>query len=317
MSPTPTVSVVMATYNRRAALDRVVDALLADPGLTELVAVVDGCADGSLELLRERARRDDRLLPIWTENGGPSRAQQLGLECARGEVVVMFDDDQIAGPGLASGHARHHTAGERLVVVGYVPPPPPGPGARFMERSYAEAYERDCASWEAGEPILDVLWGGNLSLRRADLLEIGWENPGFPHRYHYDWEFGLRCAEAGFTAVFDRELFALHEYARRPDRFAMEAREQGRALRHLSDLHPAAVPAGGYARKNGVTGELQRLARRRRIAALLAGGLLAGTYVAHGARAPRLEDRLGQALWAVEAQRGMIDEDRRLRGVPA
>src|SRR3954452_25350351 len=72
-------SVVMATYNRRALLPCVLDPLLADPAAAEVVVVVDGCDDGSIEYLRERAAAEPRLKPQLIENSGAVRAQQFGV----------------------------------------------------------------------------------------------------------------------------------------------------------------------------------------------------------------------------------------------
>ncbi len=310
----PTVSVVMATYNRCAFLPRVLDALLADPGVTELVVVVDGCRDGSLELL-ERVRRDDpRVVAHWQQNAGASLAQQRGIELATGDVVLMFDDDQIAGPGLASGHAQHHADRSGLVVVGYVPPPPLEPDATFVQRDYVTAYAEDCRRFEAGAPVLEQLWGGNLSLRREDMLRVGWASNRFPHRYHYDWDFGLRCIEAGLTGVYDGSLTALHEYHRTPAQFRREAREQGRALRLLADLHPGLTDSTRYHHRGRIIGRIQRLARRPRASELIARALVAAAATLHRLHRYGLEALAGNLLWYVEAQRGAIEEHGRLTG---
>lgn len=308
----PTVSVVMATYRRRDRLPRVLDALLADPDLTEAVVVVDGSDDGSLEYLRERARSDPRIVPVWQENGGASRAQQTGVERARGDVLLMFDDDQIAGPNLAGGHARRHEGHTRLVVVGYVPPPTPGPGSSFVEREYAKAYAYDCDRFLRGAPVLDQLWGGNLSIRREDMVRIGWANPAFPHRYHYDWEFGLRCIADGMVGVYDPDLSALHEYERTSRDFAAEAREQGRALRCLADLYPERTDVRRYGMRGGRMGTVLRLARRRRAASLMSHVAVFGAAVTRRLGREGLEELCGDLLWHAEAQRGAIEEHRRI-----
>lgn len=308
----PTVSVVMATYRRRERLPRVLDALLTDPDLTELVVVVDGSPDGSLDYLRRRAETDPRVVPIWQENGGASRAQQTGVEHATGDVVLMFDDDQIAGPALAGGHARRHMGQSRLVVVGYVPPPEPGPNATFVEREYAKAYAYDCDRWLRGASVLDQLWGGNLSIRREDMLRIGWANPEFPHRYHYDWEFGLRCIADGMDAIYDPALSALHEYERTSRDFAAEAREQGRALRRLAELYPERSDVRRYAGRGGRMRILLRLARRDRAARLISEFAVSAAVVTRRAGWQRLEAWFGDLLWHAEALRGAIEEHQRL-----
>ena len=56
----PTTSVVIPTHGRRALLADVLAPVLADPATAEVVVVVDGCDDGSLEFVAGLRRDDDR-----------------------------------------------------------------------------------------------------------------------------------------------------------------------------------------------------------------------------------------------------------------
>src|SRR4051794_17654841 len=107
-NPERSVSVVAPTYRRRDALPRFVEPLLAQDDLHELVVAVDGSADGSVEWLEERGQRDRRLVVVDLPNRGAGPTRQAGIEAATGDVVLLLDDDVIAAPGLAAGHARHH-----------------------------------------------------------------------------------------------------------------------------------------------------------------------------------------------------------------
>ena len=49
------------------------------------------------------------------------RALDVGVQCSTGDVVLLMDDDVIAGPGLVSAHARRHAGADGLVVVGSMP----------------------------------------------------------------------------------------------------------------------------------------------------------------------------------------------------
>jgi glycosyltransferase involved in cell wall biosynthesis len=234
------LSVVIPTYNRRGNLTRVVQPLLDDPSTGEVIVVVDGARDGSLELLEEWSSREPRLRAMFQENAGEGVARQRGVEAARFEVVVLLDDDVVADPGLVSGHARHHTGDEDLVVVGYmqtkVPVPRmPGQAATFL---YADDYEKQCAGYEADpDSILVFLWMGNLSMRRSSALRVGIQS-AIRFSRHEDMDFGLRCRRAGMTAAFDRSLAAEHVFARTLRRFASDFRDSGASRRLLMREHP-------------------------------------------------------------------------------
>lgn len=238
---TPTVSVVMPTFNRRAFLPRILEALLSRPEADEIVVVVDGCEDGSIELLRSLARSDPRLQPLFIDNSGMGEARLAGARRASGEVVLLLDDDVLVAPGTVSGHGRAHAAADHLVVVGAMPVAGGGQTGPddYPRVMYANEYHRHTQRWQRHpESVLTTLWAGNLSLRRADLLALEPPYDGELARgYHSDVDFGLRCQHAGLTGVYDPSLIAEHLYARTPDQFLRDAHNSGRSLRILHDSH--------------------------------------------------------------------------------
>ncbi len=240
----PRVSVVVPTYQRRHALPAFVGPLLADPALHELVVAVDGATDGTLEYLRERAASDGRVKVLDLPNRGVPPTRQSGVEAATGDVVLLMDDDVIAAPGLVSGHARHHAAGERRLVLGYMPndwrklPR----GRRGIARIYARAYEAACRRF-AAEPdhVLLGLWGGNLSMPREEFLRVGIKTEMSLPRGQDDREFGIRLFRAGVRGEFDASLRAEHRYDRPLDKFRNDCRIQGATRKLIHDLHPEVV----------------------------------------------------------------------------
>jgi hypothetical protein len=179
-----------------------------------------------------RAIGDPRIHVAIAPAGNPNTARQVGVERARGDTVVMLDDDVLAGPGLVSGHARHHpTPG--LAVFGYMPVPPNRLGGplRFPARIYANTYQGRVEWWsERPDLAMEGFWGGNVSMTRADVLRVGLENPDFPVRYYEDHDFGERCQAAGIIGRFDRRIQAAHLYERSISEWLVEGRRAGAAL---------------------------------------------------------------------------------------
>jgi glycosyltransferase involved in cell wall biosynthesis len=306
----PPISVVMPTYDRGDRLEPVVAALLADPGTTELIAVVDGCRDGSLERLEAIAAADPRLRPLWIENQGENGAREAGVRAASSPVVLLIDDDVLAAPGLVSGHAAHHATRDDLVVVGYMPV---GAPVRAPARLYAAWYEDQCRRYEA-EPdrVLENLWAGNVSLRREHALAVGLHNPAFDARYNPDRDLGLRLAAAGLTGVFDRALAATHLYERSLDAFLRDAAATGEGTWLVHRLHTdtlGPMPQDAYLRMcSARTRPVVRFARRprSRLAIRAAAALARATT---GVR--RIEERAAWIAFAMVQQRAALDRDRR------
>jgi glycosyltransferase involved in cell wall biosynthesis len=234
------VSVVIPTFNRRRSLRRAIASVLSDPGVDEVVVVVDGSSDGSIELLEQLSRSEPRVKPLFREHRGLNAALQAGVEHATGEILLILDDDLEATRGLASGHAQHHRAAPNLVVLGYSPVELPSTGRteRLTASLYGEAYERSCRSFESRpDEILLHLYGGHMSIRRSACRRVGLHSEHFRERYHPDREFGIRCLKAGLVGRFDRTLVAHHRYARSLPAFRSDARSQGAATTILHRLH--------------------------------------------------------------------------------
>jgi glycosyltransferase involved in cell wall biosynthesis len=310
MPDLPTASVVVPTHGRADLLPTVLAPLLRDPATAEVVAVADG-DDDAYAVLGTLAGRDPRLVPLRTDGAGENAARQSGIDRARGDIVVLLDDDVLARDGLVTGHARAHVARRDVVVLGYMPVAEPlcdGPPTQLYAGWYEEAVER--YEREPGS-ILHSFWAGNASLRRADALRVGLADASFTATYNPDRDFGLRCARAGLTGVFDRRLRADHLYRRSLRQMRAEARRQGEGRVLVHHRHPDLV--GPLHRDTFADGlpparaALVRAARRphaRRAVSAAAAAVARAPLPARARRAAALVDvRVGQQEAATEVAR--------------
>ena len=233
----PTVSVVVASRNRRHLLRRFVSAVAVDAATTEVLVVIDGDVDGSYAHVEELGQAYPTVRPIATEGVGQMAALQVGVEASVGDVVLLMDDDVIAGPGLVSAHARHHAGTHGLVVVGYMPVRL-DEGSSSTSRLYATEYDDHCRLLESGERrVLDGLWLGNVSVRRDEVLRVGVPSERFSVRWHADTDFGLRLRDAGARGIFDRTIAAEHLNMQSTASFLASAHERGEGAWLLETQH--------------------------------------------------------------------------------
>lgn len=287
------VSVIVATHNRRDRIGPLARAVLEDPATLELVLVDDASSDGTDAVIAGLAESDPRIVGLVCCFARQLAALQAGVEIARGDVVLLLDDDVMPEPGLVTGHALRHRDGARQVVVGYMPV-----AAEMMDRAasrlYAAEYEATCERIEAGDTgVLDALWGGNVSLRRADALAIGLASAEFQLHYHADRELGYRLSAAGLAGTFDRALRARHLHRRDRDAWLNDARRAGAGLVELHATYPDVL---GAFEVTSITGDLGGLLARTigavassRHATAVCRGLWAGSVAARRCHLRRAE----------------------------
>lgn len=88
----PRLSIVVPVYNEERTLNTIIDRLQAECGdFAEFIFVDDGSRDGSLAILKARARSQDTVL--HKENGGKGSAVRMGYAKATGEYVIVQDAD--------------------------------------------------------------------------------------------------------------------------------------------------------------------------------------------------------------------------------
>ena len=117
MREKPSVSVVIATYNRANFLPETIDSVLNQRFQDfELIVVDDGSTDNSREVLR---RYEPRVRYIYQENHGPSAARNLGVRHAKGAWIAIQDSDDLCAPEhLAALHGYVQSHPECGMVFG-------------------------------------------------------------------------------------------------------------------------------------------------------------------------------------------------------
>lgn len=116
------VSVVVPVYNAQAYLDAAIRSIVSQTMFSEMecILVDDGSSDGSLEICRRYVQRYPNIRVLHTENGGVSRARNLGKQMARGEYICFCDADDTMNPQFCAYLYRlitsHHAD---MAVCGY------------------------------------------------------------------------------------------------------------------------------------------------------------------------------------------------------
>ncbi|HET8646446.1 MAG TPA: glycosyltransferase family 2 protein, partial [Vicinamibacteria bacterium] len=103
-------SIVIVTYNNLAVTRRCLESLFACTAwpVYEVVVVDNGSSDGTVDYLRALSRGDDRVRALFgRRNLGFAPAANRGLRAARGEYLVLLNNDTVLTPGWLGGLLAH------------------------------------------------------------------------------------------------------------------------------------------------------------------------------------------------------------------
>ena len=98
----PVVSVIIPVYNGEKYLKECLDSVIRQSfSHWEMICINDGSTDGSLRILEDFARMDDRIRVLSQDNQGQSAARNAGMRCALGAYILFLDcDDRLMPDAL-------------------------------------------------------------------------------------------------------------------------------------------------------------------------------------------------------------------------
>ena len=270
------LSVIIPTYQRCASVERALKSLAQQtipPHAYEVIVSIDGSQDGTREMVAEFPAPYE-LRGIWQPNRGRAAACNAGIRAARGEVIVLLDDDMEAAPAFLAAHLSAHSVGPRLGVMGAVPihldrssPPVVAyVGAKFNEHLQKLA--------QPGYHFkLRDFYSGNFSIRRQVLLDVGLFDEAFKAYGNEDLELSLRLTRAGVELIYNHEALAHQYYSKDFAGLARDNIAKGRTAVLLASKHPEAF----HDLKLGMYGQGSRKWRLLRAGLLSASQRWSGT----------------------------------------
>jgi GT2 family glycosyltransferase len=219
-----TISVVIATHNRRDLLDECLAHLAGQSYLPgdEVIVVDNGSTDDSREVITGRARTFPVPLRYLEENEpGKSRAVAAAVRVATGDVLAFTDDDVNVEPSWLEAIRRAMTDPAVTLIGGPVSPRWERRAPAWLARA-ADGYGRltaPLALLNFGSDAVDLgprtALGANLAVRRDVFLSVGSFAPHLGKlrgtlMTGEDHELCRRVQAAGFRAVYCPDMQVRH-----------------------------------------------------------------------------------------------------------
>lgn len=204
----PHISVILPAYNAKQYLEAAVDSIL-NQSLTdfELILIDDGSSDGTEQLVRQLAAKDQRIRLVQRPNKGLIATLNEGLALARSPLIARMDADDIAFPErLAVQYAYMNAHPDVLAVGSYV---------MFMD-GQDTMYRKK--TFPGGKDILEAFrWGCPLvhpavMMRTDAVRQVGGYSSAFPSAAQ-DYVLWVRLLPLGKVDTIPQVLLAyrVHE----------------------------------------------------------------------------------------------------------
>jgi O-antigen biosynthesis protein len=238
----PRVSVIVCTYNGARYLRETCEALRTlDYDNYEVIVVSDGSTDNTLAILSEFD-----FTVIAVENGGLSRARNLGLQKATGEIVAYLDDD--AYPDV---HWLKYLAWSFMTTthsgIGGPNIPPPNDG-----------FWATCVAHSPGGPshvlfddgLAEHIPGCNMAFRKTTLVHVG----GFDRDFRIagdDVDLCWRVQHNGGALGFSPAAVVWHHRRSSVSAYLRQQFHYGRAEAMLAAKWPQKFNSAGHVRWDG------------------------------------------------------------------
>lgn len=192
----PLVSIVVPSRNEAQDIARTLDAILAIEYEPKEIIVVDDSTDQTPEIVAGYGDRGVRLIHREQNRNGCCGARNLGMQSARGEIIVLMNADNRPRPDFLRRLLPLYQEGADFVVV----------RSNVLNRDNIWAqyiYASGSALWERNP---NPKWSEGFSCRRSAAQAVGYIPGDFPVPFCRDYMFPERLERSGFQKRVDLSI---------------------------------------------------------------------------------------------------------------
>jgi len=237
------LTVIIATYQRERALHRCLQALTRQTlalSEWEVVVVVDGSTDGTLDMLRQH-RWPFALNVIEQLNQGHAAALNTGLGAARGRYCLFLDDDIVVDADCLHEHARAQGEYGGVIAMGRLTCslPPEADGLAHFVAEWWDDRHGDLSRLGRKPMATDCIIA-NTSVPRDALIAVGGVTTDLSRGF--DTDLGARLQAHELCYVYVPLAVGCQDYKKGYDDVVTDVINEGTSAWALYLRHPHLLP---------------------------------------------------------------------------
>jgi GT2 family glycosyltransferase len=222
------LSVIVPTRNRLPSLQNLLESFERSVSPkncdVELLIVDNDSSDGTADYLHQAAHQPRKfpLQILHEKTPGKANALNIGLAAARGDIILIVDDDVTVNPELFTRQLEAHRTTRFCALQGRILP---GKDAYGRSADPARFREYNIPYIDYGDEFCEIrgLTGTNLSFKREVFEKVGFFDarlgPGAAG-FSEDSEYSIRIRKAGFAIGYTPHAIVYHEL--NPKRYGRE-----------------------------------------------------------------------------------------------
>lgn len=206
---TPNISVLMSCYNASRWLSEAISSVITQTYSDfEFIIVDDGSKDETLEIVRQYADRDSRIVIVKKPNTGLADSLNVGIQQARGEWVARLDADDLCEPTRLAKQFEVARANSALVFV--------GTGLTIIDQhgNQLKSYRYPIGHGELLRRLVTVRGfppHSSAFCRTKAVRAVGGYRPRI--RRAQDWDLWSRLSVVGELACIDEPLVRIRKHS--------------------------------------------------------------------------------------------------------
>lgn len=179
---TPLISIVIPCYNQGKYITETVDSVLAQTyDNKQIIIVNDGSTDDSDSVIQSIIKENPEIKYIKTENGGVSKARNIGIKTASGKYILPLDADDIINPDYLKLAIAEFQKDPDLIIV----------------TAKGKFFGKEEGDWNLEEFSMKKMLHGNVIFCPSLFKKIDWKKiGGFDESMTHleDWDFFIRLS---------------------------------------------------------------------------------------------------------------------------